>query len=255
MDMDLTLINITIVTCGLITGSFINVISYRIPKNLPIVFSRSMCPKCNYSIPLYRNIPIITYLLQIGKCYNCNKRISIQYLIIEIITPIIFLLGIKNNSGCEYYLFLWMSSILIIISLIDYKTFTIPLSLMLYMLLGQLVFIILDIDLYQIKNMLLGLFLGLTYLGLTFIITSMIYKKQTLGYGDLLLISIIGLWLGPINILICIFLSAIIGLLIWFINYFRNIKEEKIPFGTCLAFSSILLKIINLDFISYMTKL
>ena len=64
-----------IVVAGLIIGSFINVLSYRIPKDLPVIFSRSICPKCNSLIPLYRNIPMISYILQNGKCHNCNKKI------------------------------------------------------------------------------------------------------------------------------------------------------------------------------------
>tara|TARA_B100000401_G_scaffold355057_1_gene252588 strand:+ start:340 stop:648 length:309 start_codon:yes stop_codon:yes gene_type:complete len=99
--------------------------------------------------------------------------------------------------------------------------------------------------------MLLGLFLGFGYLGLTFIITSIIYKKQTLGYGDLLLISVLGLWLGPINILICIFLSSILGILLWVVKSYQKADNEKLPFGTYLSLNAILLKIININFISY----
>ena len=64
--MNTLILNLMIIITGLIIGSFINVLSYRIPKDLPIMFSRSICPKCNTLIPLYRNIPIITYILQMG---------------------------------------------------------------------------------------------------------------------------------------------------------------------------------------------
>ena len=84
--MDDLIVNLTIITIGLILGSFINVLSYRIPKGLPVIFSRSCCPKCHANIPIYRNIPIITYILQKGKCHHCDKSISIQYPIIELFT-------------------------------------------------------------------------------------------------------------------------------------------------------------------------
>tara|TARA_Y100000996_G_C22390223_1_gene588845 strand:- start:11 stop:349 length:339 start_codon:yes stop_codon:yes gene_type:complete len=103
----------------------------------------------------------------------------------------------------------------------------------------------------NIYNILLGAFVGLGYLGLTFLITTIIYKKQTLGYGDLLLISLIGLWIGPINILICIFLSSILGIIIWIIKTYQKDNHEKLPFGTYLSLNAILLKILNIDFISY----
>ena len=85
---------------------------------------------------------------------------------------------------------------------------------------GELIFIIINHE--NIYNILLGGFVGLGYLGLTFLITAIIYKKQTLGYGDLLLISLIGLWIGPINILICIFLSSILGITIWIIKSYQG---------------------------------
>ena len=235
---------------GLILGSFINVLAYRIPKNIPIVFSRSFCPKCNAIIPLYRNIPIITYILQKGKCYNCKKIINFQYPLVELLTACIFYFGLKNNPGYEYILFAWVSSILITISIIDFKTLTIPLKLIIACLVGQIIFSFLNPNL--IHDMLLGLFFGLGYLGISFLITSVIYKKQTLGYGDLFLISLIGLWLGPINTLICIFLSSITGIIAWFIISYRINKNQRLPFGTYLSINAILLKIFNMDFISYM---
>ena len=59
--MDIIMVNLTIICFGLIIGSFINVLAYRIPQNMPVILSRSKCPKCDISIPLYRNIPIFTY--------------------------------------------------------------------------------------------------------------------------------------------------------------------------------------------------
>ena len=145
----------------------------------------------------------------------------------------------------EYILFLWMSSILITTSIIDLKTLTIPLSLIIFILIGELIFLFINLELW--KEMLLGLMFGLLYLGIPFLITSVIYKKQTLGYGDLLLISLIGLWLGPINILICIFLSCILGLTVWIIKYFNKSDNNKLPLGTYLSINAILLKILSLD--------
>ena len=188
---------------------------------MPVILSRSKCPKCNIIIPLYRNIPIITYILQLGKCHNCHKSISFQYPIIELFTALIFYFGLSNNlTNSEYVLFIWCSCILITISIIDLKTFTIPLKLIMLFFIGEFIFIIINHE--NIYNILLGGFVGLGYLGLTFLITAIIYKKQTLGYGDLLLISLIGLWIGPINILICIFLSSILGITIWIIKSYQN---------------------------------
>ena len=244
------MVNIAIICVGLIIGSFINVLAYRIPKNMPVILSRSKCPKCDISIPLYRNIPIFTYILQQGKCHSCFKKISLQYPIIELLTAIIFFCGFNIHLNLnEYILFLWVTSLLISIAIIDQKTLTIPLQLIILLFIGEIVFMIFNVS--DIYTMIIGLFFGLGYLGITFLITSIIYKKQTLGYGDLLLISLIGLWIGPVNILICIFLSSIIGIIIWTIRFYQKNDNQKLPFGTYLSLSGIFLKILNIDFISY----
>jgi len=251
--MNSFIFNFIIIIIGLIVGSFINVLVYRLPKKLPIIFSRSICPKCKSIIPLHRNIPIITYIIQNGKCHKCNESISFNYPLIEFITGFTFFIGINNYFIQEYILFLWISSILITISIIDLKTLTIPLSLLLFMLIGYMIFLFLNPDSFTI--MLWGFIFGLGYLGITFIITSIIYKKQTLGYGDLLLISLIGLWLGPIDVIICIFLSALAGIIIWITRYFNGLEKTKLPFGAYLSLNAILLKILNLNIMSYMKDL
>ena len=65
---------------GAFIGSFFNVVIYRLPREESVVKPRSHCPKCKVSIPFYRNIPIISYIIQLGKCANCKNNISIQYL-------------------------------------------------------------------------------------------------------------------------------------------------------------------------------
>ena len=252
--MDILILNIAIIAIGLILGSFINVLAYRIPKNMPIMLARSLCPKCKSLIPLYRNIPIITYIFQRGKCHNCSERISLQYPMIELLTACILYIGFQNNWPIdEYILFIWVSSLLLVIAIIDLKTLTIPFNLIVVLFSGELLFLFYNLNLAS--YMLWGLIFGLGYLGITFIGTSIIYKKQTLGYGDLLLISLLGLWLGPINILICIFLSSIMGITLWVIKQYKKNNNEKLPFGTYLSINGILLKILNIDFISYMNNL
>ena len=71
---------------GLCYGSFLNVLIYRIPKNISIIYPKSFCTDCKEPIPLFRNIPIISFLIQKGRCHNCKNRISFQYPVIEAIT-------------------------------------------------------------------------------------------------------------------------------------------------------------------------
>ncbi|MCD8535214.1 MAG: prepilin peptidase [Verrucomicrobia bacterium] len=76
---------------GTMVGSFLNVCIYRLPRDLSVVSPPSHCPKCQYRIPFYLNMPIITWTVLRGKCANCGARISPQYIIVELLTGLIFL--------------------------------------------------------------------------------------------------------------------------------------------------------------------
>ena len=189
---------------GLIFGSFLNVIIYRIPKNISIIKPRSFCPKCKKQIPLYRNIPLLSYIIQKGKCHNCFKKISSNYFIIELIIGVLWMLSFYYfNSLNETIYFNIISTLLIGIAIIDKKEFIIPLELTI----SSLIIIIMYSLIYgNILSNLSGMIIGLGYLSIIFIITFLITKKQTLGYGDLQLIFVLGLWISDIRILLVIFI-------------------------------------------------
>ena len=230
---------------GTIFGSFLNVVIYRIPNQLSIIQPRSHCPNCKKIIPFYRNIPIISFLIQRGKCNNCNKSISCIYLLTEFIIGIIFLIGFHYFEPIESITFILVSSLLYSISIIDYKYYIIPLELSFFILIALLSNIILSSNsLFYIY----GFLVGLGYLLFVYTITWIVTKKEPLGLGDILLIALLGLWLGPLKILITIFLSACIGIFYWIILYFIKgyKKNRKLPFGTFLSLSAIII---------YLTKL
>jgi len=196
-------------------------------------------------IPFYRNIPIISFLIQKGKCNQCNKSISFIYPLTEFIIGIIFLIGFHYFQYVEFISFILVSSLLYAISIIDYKYYIIPLELSFFTLLALLPNMIFSSNpLYYIY----GLLVGLGYLLFIYTVTWVITKKEPLGLGDIQLIALLGLWLGPLKILITIFLSACIGIFYWIILYFikGHEKNRKLPFGTFLSLSAIII---------YLTKL
>ena len=174
---------------GTIFGSFINVIIYRIPNGLSIIHPRSHCPDCKNQIPIYRNIPIFTYIIQNGRCSNCKNKININYFIVELTVGIIWIFGAINyNQLNEVIYYNIISSLLLAIAYIDKKYFIIPLELSIS------IFIIILSYLFVFDNILEnfnGIIYGLGYLSFIFILTKIITKRQGLGYGDLQLIFIL----------------------------------------------------------------
>ena len=78
---------------GASIGSFLNVVIYRLPRSISVNKPRrSFCPSCNYKIPFYLNIPIVSWLILLGKCRNCSSKVSIRYLFVEFITGVLFLI-------------------------------------------------------------------------------------------------------------------------------------------------------------------
>ena len=232
---------------GAIIGSFLNVIIIRTPKNLSIITPRSHCPKCNRTIPFYLNLPIISYIFLKGKCYFCKSAISIQYFIVELLTAIMFMIFFLNLSLQKASLLCFVSSILIVISFIDFKYYLIPTYLIILLYISLLPKIIL----YNVN--ILDAIIGSLSVGLYLISCSaiVIIRKKTLsivGLGDILLAFFIGAWLELFNGLFCLFIASITGIffiLIKQINKKEN-TENKIPFGSCISISFLIVIILEI---------
>jgi prepilin signal peptidase PulO-like enzyme (type II secretory pathway) len=240
---------------GLIFGSFLNVLIYRLPRNIFFSKSRSFCPHCKNKIPFYSNIPLISYLIQGGKCINCTKSISLQYPIVELFSTLIWTWASFNYDLDQGILFIWICSILLAISIIDQQTFIIPFPLILSAFIGLLIYIYINPNEWQVSFW--GAIMGVGYLSLLFLLTSSIFNRQTLGLGDLQLIAITGMWLGPVNVLLSIFISALLALIGWgaisLIDGFD--RNRAMPFGPYLSCSAIILYILNVDLLIYLSAI
>ena len=248
---------------GLCYGSFLNVLIYRLPNNLSILKPRSFCPNCKNTIPLYRNIPILSFILQLGKCFKCKKRISNQYPIVEFITGFLWFWFIY--TGPQNYNFesvsnivfsIIMISFLIPLAIIDSKHLYFPFSLIIPLIIIALSTLLIDLFIFHDYKALWGTVTATTFILSIYLIVKVWFKiknrKETpMGFGDILLIIPLGIWLGPLGILLCFLVSSILALLIWILLYFLiDFKfNSKMPFGPYLIASSILIKILNLSII------
>jgi len=129
---------------GASVGSFLNVVIYRLPRDLSIVRPRSMCPACKTLIPFYDNIPILSWLMLLGKCRKCKAKISPRYIIIEFLTAVLFVAvyviyfqtSLRKGAGgffqggySLYIVHITMLAALLVASAIDLELWVIPLSI------------------------------------------------------------------------------------------------------------------------------
>jgi leader peptidase (prepilin peptidase)/N-methyltransferase len=116
-------------TLGAIVGSFLNVCIHRMPLEQSIVSPPSHCPHCNYSIPWYLNIPLVTWLYLKGKCANCGAPISVRYWLVELLTALVFMvcwLGFGHQSAGGAIVYSIFLAALIVATFIDIEHFIIP---------------------------------------------------------------------------------------------------------------------------------
>ena len=219
---------------GSVLGSFYMVVGDRLSNNESIVVPRSHCSKCNYILSWYELIPIVSYIIQRGKCKNCHTKLSISYMLIEILSGILFALSYYlYGFNYEFFMSIIISSLLIIIYVSDFK----------YLIINDEPLII-AITLSIITNF---IFLG-TIKGLYLIISGLVmfifmylvklfgdkaFKRESLGGGDIKLAFFIGCTLG----LRLAFVSLIIAsfLALPYASYYVVKKQEReIPFGPFL---------------------
>ena len=238
---------------GICIGSFLNVVIFRLPNEISILKPRSFCPNCKEKIKWYLNIPILSWILLKAKCKYCSTKISVRYPIVELMTGFLFIIF---SGGSAYFysfnlinpfetLFSWiLLSILISISLIDLENFWIPQSLINFGFLIGILNLLL-IEFYKIDSYLNSIFLkgicGATGAYVVFellrICSKIVFKKDALGKGDSKLVSMMGIWLGPLGISLAIGISYIIAAI--FVLIFLQLKILKknqiIPFAPFLS--------------------
>ena len=230
-----------LVILGAAFGSFFNVCIYRIPRKESIVFPGSHCPQCNKKIKPADNIPILSYLLLKGKCRDCGFKIPAQYLLVELLTPVLFiLLYISTGSSLNLVFFkhiIFISAGLIIF-FIDFNQQIIPdvISLPLIVI-GIAVSFFPAIDITW-KSALSGAVFSFV----VFLATAYVFKlftgKESLGGGDIKLMTAIGSFIGIAGTIFTIFFSSGIALIILIV--IGHDRRKEFPFGPFLIFGAFL---------------
>ena len=232
---------------GTIFGSFYNVVGYRIPKGESLLYPSSHCTKCNHKLSPLELIPVFSFLIQGGKCKKCKDKISWFYPIFEFISGLMFALSyIVFGFSLECLLSIVFISMLLIIIISDYQTMIIPDSILIVfsILIIIIKFFIVGISGVGISMLhALGSFIFMLLLKL---FGDFLFKKESMGGGDIKLMAVFGLMFGFPMSIVSVFISAFIGLPVSIIVLKKN-KSHEIPFGPFLAIAAILIVLLRLD--------
>ncbi len=232
---------------GAVFGSFYNVVGYRIPKNESLVYPSSHCTNCGHKLKFYELIPIFSFLFLGGKCSKCKQKISWFYTIFELLTAILFALCyvVFKNNIMELIISLTFVSLMVIICVSDFNFMIIPDCVLIFFSLLILIqlFIINGFDAW--KNLLDGI-LSFGSMFLIKIFGDFLFKKESMGGGDIKLMFIIGMVLGWVNAMCSIFIGSIIGLPIAILILLKS-KNHELPFGPLLAIGSLIILFTHFD--------
>ncbi len=224
---------------GLLIGSFLNVVIYRVPRSMSVAFPPSHCPNCDAKIKWYDNIPVLSYIILGGKCRNCKEKISIRYTLVELLNTALWLLcWFRFWKVNLLFAFISMiaSSVLISVFFIDLENKIIPDRFnVIILVLGVVACFCKDGVLWYER--LIGLGVGLAIFLLFYYGSILILKKEGLGFGDVKFVAVCGLLLGFKNVLLAITVAAILGsvILVTVSLIKKKDKDFEFPFAPFLA--------------------
>ena len=231
-----------------VMGSFYHVIASRLSKGKSIISPPSHCENCNHYLKWYELIPIISYLIQGGKCRKCKAKMPISYILMEICTGILFAVCYHVfGYSLQLIVALIFVSSLIIIIISDIEYMIILDEVLIIAIFSIIVVDIIDIGLYETAFKVasgLGSFITMILIKK---IGDIMFKQESLGGGDIKLMFLVGLVIGyPMSVCNIFFATFIAFPIALFLLIFK--KDNIIPFGPFLSMAGIILYIWGLNF-------
>ena len=233
---------------GMFMGSFYTVIGLRLPNRENFITNRSYCDKCHHELSLLDMIPILSYLFLRRRCRYCHSRIDSLSTYMEFFTGVLFALSYYVfGLSYELYIALGIVSMLIIISVSDMKYMVIPDEILIFFTGYFLILFGLRDGIIHVSfNLVYGLIMfSLMYLIMLF--GNFLFKKETLGGGDIKLMFVIGLVIHPLLSLFVIFFGSLLALPVSLIVLLKT-KRNLVPFGPFLLISFTFIYFTKIDF-------
>ena len=234
------IITIWIFILGAIMGSFLGCMGYRIPNKIKTTYPSSFCSSCKKPLKWYMNIPILSYIIQGGKCSYCKKKIGFIYFLVEVIGAVLFTFNyLLYGFTLNFFISTILTCALIVTIVSDFKYYYI--SDRVLIISGILLLIVLFIFMQRsdfLYRLVASIVLFLFMFGIKILGNSM-FETESMGDGDIKLMAVVGIALGIVNSFIALFFAAVLGLIFSLIIMSKN-KEHIIPFGPFILIGSLL---------------
>jgi leader peptidase (prepilin peptidase)/N-methyltransferase len=224
---------------GLLIGSFLNVVAWRLPRGESLVKPRSKCPGCQTQLKAYDNIPVFSWLVLRGKCRGCGEKISARYPVVEAVTAALYVLvvALKLDDVRELVAGLVLVTFLVPIAVIDLDLKIIPNKLTA----PAAVLAVVLAALLEPAFLPEALIAGAAAL-FFFLLPTLIHQKG-MGMGDVKLVGVLGLYLGRAvapAIFIALILGVVVGVAVIAAKGMSDGRRTKIPFGPFLAVGALI---------------
>jgi len=224
-----TYVTVFVFLFGISIGSFLNVVILRLPKKQSLVSPPSHCPRCNYGLRWYDNVPILSYITLGGKCRKCRKPISIQYPLIELLTGVLALACYAHfDLTPAMFVYFIFCAILLTITFIDIPYQIIPNEISLP---GILIGIGASFFIPELRwqDSLIGAIIGFLLIFLVAYGYWFLTKREGIGMGDAKLLALLGAFLGWQAIPFLLLGSSLQGLAVFFIGYAFGLIKKQPP--------------------------
>ncbi|MDE7253286.1 MAG: prepilin peptidase [Acetatifactor sp.] len=240
------LLYIIVFLYGIVIGSFLNVLIYRVPKKENIAMTRSHCMSCGYQLRWYDLIPLFSFMALGGKCRKCKANISVQYPLIEGLNGVLYLaVVLKYGWSVESVLYCLLFSALLTLSVIDFRTYEIPIGFNLFILALGLIRLVTDLSNW------LEYAIGLIAVSLFLYVIYRVSGGVAIGGGDVRLMAATGLLLGwRLNILAFVF-GCILGSVIHVLRMRLTKADRVLAMGPYLALGTAIAVMWGNEFLSW----
>ncbi len=228
--MTRVLIAIVIITYGILVGGFLDICINRIPKEESIFRFPSVTTCCGHPQKWYDWIPLLGFFLQRGKCRACNKRLSIQSPIVGVCNGILYLVvWLTTGVSLEMILFWMLTSALIVLSVIDFRTYEIPFGINVFIFVLGIIRCIYD------RSNAITYIIGFAVVSAVLALLYYLSKGRAIGGGDVKFMAAAGLFLGAKCIVLAFILGCIIGSVVHIIRMIVSKEGHVLSFGPYLA--------------------